>query len=70
MLNRFHEEYEGSLIPRKFVLDYGSHWVQVYQKEAHPLEPHEIPDVQRSPSIYTQFSGLAQAEAQHASTQS
>ena len=40
---------------RMYALDYGSHRVQVYQKEALPLEPHEIADVPRSPSLYTQF---------------
>ena len=40
---------------RMYALDYGSHRVQVYQKEAYPLEPHEIAGVQRSPTLYTQF---------------
>ncbi len=38
-----------------YIADYGSDRVQVYQKEAYPLEPHEISEVQRSPTLYTQF---------------
>jgi streptogramin lyase len=38
-----------------YIADYGSDRVQVYQKEAYALEPHEISEVQRSPTLYTQF---------------
>ncbi len=38
-----------------YIADYGSDRVQVYKKEAYPLEPHEISEVQRSPTLYTQF---------------
>ena len=38
-----------------YVTDYGSHRIQIYKKEAHVLEAHEISDPLRSPSLYTQF---------------
>ena len=41
--------------PSMYIADYGSDRVQVYQKEAYPLEPHEISEPQRSPTLYTQF---------------
>ena len=40
---------------RMYVTDYGSHRVQIYQKESYPLAPHEIAAPLRSPSLYTQF---------------
>ena len=38
---------------RMYVPDFGSFRVQVYQKEAVPLEPHQISDPIRSPSLET-----------------
>ena len=38
-----------------YIADYGSDRIQIYEKEAYPLEPHEISEVQRSPTLYTQF---------------
>ena len=38
---------------RMYVPDFGSFRVQVYQKEAVPLEPHQISDPLRSPSLKT-----------------
>jgi len=38
-----------------YVTDYGSHRIQIYKKETHVLEAHEISDPLRSPSLYTQF---------------
>ncbi len=40
---------------RMYVADYGSHRVQVYKKEVHPLGPDEIAPELRSPTLYTQF---------------
>jgi len=37
---------------RMYIADYGSHRIQVYQKEAYPLEPHEIAPPM-SPSLMT-----------------
>ena len=36
---------------RMYVSDYGSGRIQVYQKEAYPLEPHQIEKPQRSPDL-------------------
>ena len=36
---------------RMYVADYGGHRVQVYQKDADRLEPHEVQPVRRSPSL-------------------
>ena len=38
-----------------YIADYGSDRIQIYQKEAYPLEPHEISEPQDSPTLYTQF---------------
>ncbi len=38
-----------------YIPDYGSNRIQIYRKEAYPLEPHEISEPQRSPTLYTQF---------------
>ena len=44
-------DFEGHM----YVTDYGSHRIQIYKKETHALEPYEISDPLRSPSLYTQF---------------
>ena len=38
-----------------YITDYGSDRIQMYKKEAYPLEPDEITEEQRSPTLYTQF---------------
>lgn len=38
---------------RLYITDYVSHRVQVYKKEAFPLEAHQIAEVPRSPNLYT-----------------
>lgn len=40
---------------RMYVPDYGSHRVQIYQKEVCPLGPGEIAPPLRNPTLYTQF---------------
>ena len=40
---------------RMYIADYGSHRIQVYIKEAHPLGTNEIAAELKSPSLYTQF---------------
>ena len=40
---------------RMYVPDYASDRIQVYQKEAYPLEPDQIGDPLRSPTLFTQF---------------
>ena len=37
-----------------YIVDHGGHRLQTYQKEAYPLEPHEIMEDPRSPSLDTQ----------------
>ena len=37
-----------------YIVDHGGHRLQIYQKEAYPLEPHEISEDPRSPSLDTQ----------------
>ena len=36
-----------------YISDYGSHRVQIYQKESYPLEPSQIAPVPRSPTLNT-----------------
>ena len=38
-----------------YIADYGSDRIQIYRKEAYALQPHEISEPQRSPTLYTQF---------------
>ena len=37
-----------------YIVDHGGHRVQIYRKEAYPLEPHQIMEEPRSPSLDTQ----------------
>ncbi len=39
---------------RLYIVDHGGHRIQIYRKEAYRLEPHEIMEEQRSPSLDTQ----------------
>jgi hypothetical protein len=36
-----------------YIPDYGSHRIQVYQKESYPLEPDQLAPVPRSPTLLT-----------------
>ena len=38
---------------RMYVPDFGSHRIQIYEKEAYPLGEHEITPPQRNPSLLT-----------------
>jgi DNA-binding beta-propeller fold protein YncE len=38
---------------RMYIPDYGSHRIQVYQKESYPLKPDQLSDVPRSPTLLT-----------------
>ena len=40
---------------RMYVTDYSSNRVQIYQKRVHLLEPHEIGEPRKSPTLFTQF---------------
>lgn len=52
---RWPASVEIDSLGRMYVADYGSSRLQVYKKEAYPLEPHQIGDHFKAPTLFTQF---------------